>query len=44
MGVFLEVEDPDLLPLVDQLLGHPGPDAAVTARHQNAHAKSSHVW
>ena len=38
VGVFLEVEDPDLTSLVDQLLGDPRSNTTVTARHQNSHA------
>ena len=40
VGVLLQVEDPDLPPLVDQLLRHPRPDAAIAARHQHAHRGS----
>ncbi len=35
--VLLEVVDPDLAAFLDQLPGHPRPDAAVAARHQHAH-------
>src|SRR5262249_18378677 len=38
MGILLEVVDPDLPAPLDQLLGHPRPDTAVAARHQDAHA------
>ena len=37
MIVFFQVIDPDLLPGVGELLGHPRTDAAVAASHQHAH-------
>ncbi len=37
MSVFLQVIDPDLLSRIDELLGHPGTDASVAARHQDPH-------
>ena len=37
MGIFGQVENPDLAPLVEQPFRNPGPDAAVTTSHQNSH-------